>query len=166
MFPTTLGKECGVRAPRLTETLDDYLAVRLASAGAVARRELDRACRARGRPLREVLLLVAATDRPGMSPTALADRLGLQRSEVVRLLHELKYEGWLKFRLNSYDLRAREVELIEDGGRMVAAARPALASVDRQLRANLTPLRQKQLTAALELLKGPRTPVADALLGL
>lgn len=155
-----------MRAPRLTQTLDEYLAVRLATAGAVARRELDRACRARGRPLREVSLLVAASDRPGMAPGGLADRLGLQRSEVGRVLHDLEYEGWLALGANPYDARSRSVHLLADGGAMVTASQSALASVDRRLRANLTPLRQKQLTTCLELLKGPRTPVADALLTL
>jgi DNA-binding MarR family transcriptional regulator len=146
--------------------LDAYLAVRLATAGAVARRELDRACRAGGRPLREVSLLVAASDRPGLTPSGLADRLGLQRSEVGRLLQELRYEGWLALSVHPRDERSRAVHLLEDGDVMVAAARPVLASVDGRLRANLTPLRQRQLTACLELLKGPRTPVADALIGL
>ena len=152
-----------MRAPRLTETLDEYLAVRLATAGAVARRELDRACRARGRPLREVSLLVAAADRPGLPPGALADRLGLQRSEVSRVLDDLRYDGWLVLDAHRFDQRSRAVRLLDDGNAMVAAARPVLAGVDRRLRAGLTPLRQRQLTACLELLKGPRTPVADAL---
>jgi DNA-binding MarR family transcriptional regulator len=150
----------------LTETLDEYLAVRLATAGALARRELNRACKANGRPLHEVLLLIAAADRAGLTPSGLAERVGMQRSEASRVLDDLRQDGWLALAPHPYDDRSRAVRMRADGGAFVLAARPVLAGVDRQLRANLTPLRQKQLAVCLELLKGPRTPVEDALTGL
>lgn len=155
-----------MRAPRLTETLDQYLAVRLATAGAVARRELDRGCKASGRPLREVLLLITVADRAGLTPSGLAGRLGMQRSEAGRVLDDLRRDGWLALDPHPYDDRSRAVHMLADGRAFVAAARPVLAAVDGRLRANLTPLRQKQFAVYLELLKGPRTPVADALTGL
>jgi DNA-binding MarR family transcriptional regulator len=112
-----------------------------------------------------VLVLVAIQERPGIAPGALADRLGLQRSEISRLVHELHYEGWLEVKRNPYASRGLVITPV--GGEAIArAGRAALHSVDRRLRLNLSRLRKQQLEVCLELLKGPRTPVADALSGL
>jgi DNA-binding MarR family transcriptional regulator len=155
-----------VRAPRQVQWLDQFLAVRLAGAGAVARRELDQACRAGGRPLREILVLAVASGQPGLSIGSVADRLGLQRSEVSRLVPDLVEEGWLELGPNLRDDRSRVLVPNPGAERIVAASTPVLKAVDRRLRSNLTGLRQRQLGESLEALKGPRSPVADVLAGL
>jgi DNA-binding MarR family transcriptional regulator len=154
-----------VRAPRQTPTLDRFLAVRLATAGGAARRELDRACRARGRPLHEVLVLVAASDA-SLRPSVLADRLGLQRSEISRTIYALAADGWLDVAPHMLDGRSLQARALPGGRRVAEASTEALEAVDRCLRRALTPLRQRQLTQSLEALKGHRSPVADALTGI
>ena len=154
-----------IRAPRLTETLDESLALRLATAGAVARRELDREFGRRGRPLREVLLLTAARDEPRLALAELARRLGLDRAEVSRVAYELEWEGWLEVRKSDTDTRCHSVQL-GAGESIVEASLAVFAAVDRRLRAELSPLRQKQLGICLELLKGPKNPIADVLAGI
>lgn len=151
-----------MRAPRLSPSLDKFLALRLMTAGTIARRELEQACRARGRPLREVLVLMLASEQE-LTSAAIADRLGLQRAELSRLVRELHYEGWIELAPSLYDGRAKAIQAGSGASRIAAAAEPGFAMVDRRLRANLTPLRQRQLEICLELLKGPKTPVADAL---
>jgi DNA-binding MarR family transcriptional regulator len=141
--------------------LDEFLIVRLATAGAAARRELERECRARGRSFREALILAAANEQP-LRFSVLADRLGLQRSEVSRVVYELCDEGFLEVRPDSFDGRAQVVHPC-GGERIPTAIDGAFAAIDRRVRRQLTPVRQRQLAACLELLKGHRSPVADAL---
>lgn len=154
-----------MRAPRQTPWLDRFLAVRLAGAGGAARRELDQACRAAGRPLRELLVLALVHDQRELRLGTVADRLGLQRSEISRLVPELHDEGWLLWEPNPLDARSSVVRMAPGGAGVLAAAEPVLDRVDRALRSHLTPLRQRQLLACLELLRGPATPVEDALRG-
>lgn len=151
-----------MRAPRLTQSLDKFLAVRLMTAGAAARRELEQACRARGRPLREVLVLAVAAEHE-LTSASIADRLGLQRAELCRLTQALEDEGWIEMEASLYDGRAKVIRACAGASKIAAAAEPGFSMVDRRLRANLSPLRQRQLEVCLELLKGPKTPVADAL---
>ena len=152
-----------MRAPRQTKWLDDYLAVRLMGAGVAARRDLSRTLRRRRTPLRELMVLAVVHDLPRICPTSVADRLGLQRSELSRLLPELVEDGLLDWPAARLDGRGTSLALTPHAPRFLAQAKPGLEEVERRLRSRLTPTRRQQLAACLDQLRGPHSPIGERL---
>jgi DNA-binding MarR family transcriptional regulator len=86
-------------------------------------RAYDDALRPSGLRITQLSVLVAATLMQRPTLTALADRLGLERTTLTRDLRPLESRGLLAVHVGE-DRRQREIEMTEDGRAALAAALP------------------------------------------
>jgi DNA-binding MarR family transcriptional regulator len=84
-----------------------------------------------GISLRDVVLLAEISQRPGISQTGLAERVGLSRSRVSEQLAVLDTAGYVDRDINPMDLRRRKLYASFEGQRILAEAAEQLTVIDR-----------------------------------
>jgi DNA-binding MarR family transcriptional regulator len=77
-----------------------------------------------------------------VTPTMLANEGGYRPTTVRDLVNELVEEGLVRRIDNADDRRSHFLELTADGERRIETARPVLATVEDELGASLTALRE------------------------
>ena len=93
----------------------------------------DQALKASGLRLTQYSLLANLTRAGGLSITALAARLEMDRTTLTRNLGPLESAGWIRV-LPGADLRSRSVEITPAGRRLFEEARPLWQAAEREFR--------------------------------
>lgn len=98
-----------------------------------------------------LLLLVEAN--PGVTQSRLALAVGLERSTMVGVLHELEQRGLVE-RRRGEDRRTNGLWLTRAGRALVASLKKRIRVHERRVAARLSPRERAQLLALLEKLAG------------
>jgi DNA-binding MarR family transcriptional regulator len=94
-----------------------------------------------GISLRDFVMLSEIAARPGLSMTALSQRLGISRSRTSEQLDVLDMAGCVRREMNRYDLRRRNIWITAPGRRELEEARERIDRVDKHL---LIPLESRE----------------------
>lgn len=96
-------------------------------------REYDRALKPAGLKLTQYSVLANLMRSGGLSITALAERLAMDRTTMTRNLRPLERSGWVVLR-DGPDRRSRSVEITETGRQTYDRAMPLWQSAERAIR--------------------------------
>jgi DNA-binding MarR family transcriptional regulator len=100
--------------------------------------------------LRQLVVLVAVSEREGLNQTELVERTGIDRSTLAEIIPRLLRKGLLHRRRNREDTRAKVLRLTDEGRRLLEAAEPVARNVDRFLLAGLPAAQRKPFLDALQ----------------
>ncbi|SFE77451.1 DNA-binding transcriptional regulator, MarR family [Actinacidiphila alni] len=109
---------------------------------------------------RDFQILDALTAPAAYSQQDLGERLGINRTTMVKLIDRLERAGQVTRARNPGDRRSYVLALTDDGRSAVKAMEPAMAAGDDRLTAALDPAERARLDALLGTLLA-RTPAAD-----
>ncbi len=130
----------------------------LASAHNRSRAVLNEGLRPLGIDVRGFGVLLALDTCGSSSQRALIDRVGMDKSAMVRLVDELEHGGLVRRERAPRDRRAYAVVMTADGERTLAAARKVAAEVGEHLFGRLRPAERDQLVNLLSRLAEPPAP--------
>ncbi|WP_370963774.1 MarR family winged helix-turn-helix transcriptional regulator [Amycolatopsis sp. cg9] len=139
--------------PRALLRWPTYLMGRLHRTG-VAR--IDEELAAIGTSLRDFYVLVCVGEYGPLSQQSVADRLGLDRSDLVKVLDRLEAAGWVRRERDTEDRRRHVLTLTGEGRAMVAKTEQISGVVTEELLARLTPREQDTLHRLLLKASGDR----------
>lgn len=91
---------------------------------------------------------------PGITQGTLGRVLGIARSGVVQVVHQLQDQGWVTRETHGADARARLLKLTAEGKAHLATARRRVRAHDARVSRHLRPAERAQLIALLDRL-GP-----------
>jgi len=128
--------------PRALLRWPTYLMGRL-HRGGVAR--IDEELAAIGTSLRDFYVLVCVGEYGPLSQQSVADRLGLDRSDLVKVLDRLEAAGWVVRERDTEDRRRHVLTLTGAGREMVAKTEEISGAVTDELLARLTPRERETL---------------------
>jgi len=112
-----------------------------------------------GPPAREFVVLDALAEHDARSQRDLAERLGINRTIMVRLIDRLEEAGLVRRMRNPANRRSHVLSLTEAGRAALAGMREAVAERDARLTAALTPGERRRLAELLSrLLPEPERP--------
>lgn len=94
------------------------------------------------------VLVVITTEQPS-SQLALAQRLGIDKTQMTYVVDDLEAGGFVERRPDPRDRRVRQVHVTDAGRSLLASARVALRSVEGDLMRHLTDDEQTQLRRLL-----------------
>jgi DNA-binding MarR family transcriptional regulator len=95
-----------------------------------------------------VLVLIEAN--PGLSQSALAEALGIERSTMVTVIDRLEQRGWVERTPSKTDRRSYALALTAAGAELLARATPLVRRHERQFNAELS---EEEKAALIELLE-------------
>lgn len=111
----------------------------------------------------DLVVLDALAGQDATSQAELAERLGLNRTTMVKLVDRLQRAGHLTRARNPADRRSHVLSLTDDGRRALTKLRQAAVDRDAQLTAPLTPAERQRLNRLLSrLLPDPARPAAPS----
>jgi DNA-binding MarR family transcriptional regulator len=116
--------------PSLPVSLDAWTGFRVIDLAHWIEHQYARAMRNLGISLRDFILLAEIAQRPGLSQSNLAKRVGLKRSRVSEQLAVLDTAGYIQRDINLLDLRKRKLWIAPAGQVVVEEAKERLALVD------------------------------------
>ncbi|WP_329048774.1 MarR family transcriptional regulator [Amycolatopsis sp. NBC_01488] len=128
--------------PRALLRWPTYLMGQLHRAG-VAR--IDEALAGSGVALRDFYVLVCVGEFGPLAQQRVADRLGLDRSDLVKVLDRLEAAGWVRRERDTEDRRRHVLTLTADGRATVAKVEEVSAEVTGELLAKLSAREQETL---------------------
>jgi DNA-binding MarR family transcriptional regulator len=138
-------EDIGTPPPRLLERTGFLLA----QAADRAAPKLDEALRPLGIKRRHYGVLVALADKPGSSQQALADRLGIDRTTMAKIVDDLEGLGLVRRSRHPKSRRANALEATSAGSRLMPRVLKAATQADDQLLASLSPAQRDQLRQLL-----------------
>jgi DNA-binding MarR family transcriptional regulator len=94
-------------------------------------------------------VLVAITTEPPTSQLALAQRLGIDKTQMTYVVDQLEAGGYVERRPDPRDRRVRQVHPTDAGQSLLSSARVALRAVEAELMRHLTADEQAQLRELL-----------------
>lgn len=100
---------------------------------------IDTALAGHGVALRDYYVLVCIGESGPLSQQRVADRLGLDRSDLVKVLDRLEAAGWVSRERDTQDRRRHVLTLTEAGRATVGTAEEVSAAVTGELLARLSP---------------------------
>jgi DNA-binding MarR family transcriptional regulator len=115
-------------------------------------RRYARALQSLGMSVRDFVLLVEIEQRPGLSQSVLAERVGLTRARVSEQLAVLDTAGYVTREMNRLDLRKRRLWLSQPGQIVLEEAKARLTGIDTGWLHSLDPQARPFFTAALRTL--------------
>lgn len=128
--------------PRALLRWPTYVMGNLHRAG-VAR--IDEALAGTGVALRDYYVLVCVGEFGPLAQQRVADRLGLDRSDLVKVLDRLEAAGWVLRERDTEDRRRHVLTLTEGGRAAVAKVEEVSAAVTGELLSELSPREQETL---------------------
>jgi DNA-binding MarR family transcriptional regulator len=108
------------------------------------------ALRGPGATVPEYAVLTALADEPGMSNADLARRAYVTPQTMNQVLRELEKRGWVSRHPHPGHGRILQAELTAEGRRVLGGCHQAVAAVEEQMLAGLTPTGREQLVAGLK----------------
>jgi MarR family transcriptional regulator, temperature-dependent positive regulator of motility len=100
--------------------------------------------------LRQLVVLVAVSERDGLNQTELVERTGIDRSTLAEIIPRLVRKGLVQRRRSREDTRAKVLRLTDEGRRLLDAAEPVAKNVDGLLLAVLPKTQREPFLAALQ----------------
>ena len=94
-------------------------------------------------------VLVAITTEPPTSQLALAQRLGIDKTQMTYVVDQLEAGGYVERRPDPRDRRVRQVHPTESGQSLLSSARVALRAVEGHLMRHLSADEQTRLRELL-----------------
>ncbi|WP_119726454.1 MarR family winged helix-turn-helix transcriptional regulator [Thermomonospora amylolytica] len=108
---------------------------------------------------RDFVVLDALADQDATSQAELAERLGINRTIMVKLVDRLQEAGYVTRTRNPANRRSYVLSLTDDGRRALADMRRAVSDRDARITAPLTPAERQWLNRLLgRLLPDPEQP--------
>ena len=113
--------------------------------------------------VRQAQVLAAIDGSEGLSQTGIVNLTGIDRSTLAEIVKRLARRKLIERRRTKKDARAYAVKLTEAGRRELAAAKPALGSVDKKLLSAIPAQHRADLLAMLATIVavGEETPSQD-----
>jgi DNA-binding MarR family transcriptional regulator len=105
-----------------------------------------------GISLRDFVLLAEIEQRPGLSQSALAERVGLTRARVSEQLAVLDTAGYVTREMSRLDLRRRRLWVTPPGEAVLEEAKACLTAVDTGWLSALDPRTRPHFTAGMRAL--------------
>lgn len=96
-----------------------------------------------------LLVELSLSEKDGLAPRALADKLGVSRATITQLLDVLERDGFIERRPSKLDRRSLNVQVSPRGRALVAKVMPERLRRVEQFMSALTAGEKKQLTALL-----------------
>ncbi|MET8850135.1 MarR family transcriptional regulator [Amycolatopsis sp. NPDC004625] len=106
---------------------------------------IDAALAGSGVALREFYVLVCIGEAGPLSQQRVADRLGLDRSDLVKVLDRLEAAGWVRRERDTEDRRRHLLTLTEAGRATVGRVEEVSSAVTGELLGRLSPGEQETL---------------------
>ncbi|WIX98905.1 MarR family transcriptional regulator [Amycolatopsis mongoliensis] len=106
---------------------------------------IDEALAGTGLALRDYYVLVCVGEFGPLAQQRVADRLGLDRSDLVKVLDRLEAAGWVLRERDTEDRRRHVLTLTEAGRTAVAQVEEVSAAVTGELLSELSPREQETL---------------------
>jgi DNA-binding MarR family transcriptional regulator len=106
---------------------------------------IDAALAGHGVALRDYYVLVCVGEHGPLAQQRVADRLGLDRSDLVKVLDRLEAAGWVSRDRDTEDRRRHVLTLTEDGRKTVGKVEEVSSAVTGELLARLTPRERETL---------------------
>jgi len=132
----------------------DLLLYRLAKLAAVAARLVTRLCEGQyGITRREWGVLMWLAQQPGLPPSALAERLELDRARISRAIASLQAKGLVHRHPRPGNRRLAVLQLTAAGRQLHQALFPQIREINLRMLAPLAPAAVAQLDATLALLQ-------------
>jgi MarR family transcriptional regulator, lower aerobic nicotinate degradation pathway regulator len=133
-------------APRRLRRLPSWL---LAQASMEARRTVGEALAGEGAHRSEYALLASLDEFGPLSQVALSERIGLDRSDVVRLVDELEGRGLVERTQDPGDRRRNVISLLRAGQQRLDSLEDLITVAQGRLLSALKPAERKQLVTLL-----------------
>ena len=95
-------------------------------------------------------MLTLIAENEGLSQTALARALGLERSTMAAAIDKLEARGWARRKPAANDQRANELALTPEGRRLLKKLAPRISEHESRMLARLSKEEQKTLLRLLE----------------
>jgi DNA-binding MarR family transcriptional regulator len=125
---------------------EHYIGYCITDVGRLMRTVFERRVRAFGLTRSQWFVIARVYQRPGLSQSAMADLLEIEKAPAGRLIERMEAKGWLERRNDANDRRINRLHLTPEGERLHAAIWPlAAATVDAAL-AELTAEERRRLT--------------------
>jgi DNA-binding MarR family transcriptional regulator len=138
-------------ASAVTPALAGYTGYLLRRATTGARQVMQGAMPPRTHP-RDYAILGVLAESSAVSQQELADRLGINRTEMVKFIDRLEQEGHVQRSRNPADRRSYALTLTPAGRRARDRMKPAVARGEASLTASLDPAERSRLNELLRLL--------------
>jgi DNA-binding MarR family transcriptional regulator len=94
-------------------------------------------------------VLVLIRENPGLSQSALAKGLGIERSTMVAVIDRLQAQGWVERVTSKTDRRSYALALTPSGREVLARATPLVLAHEREIAASLGPGEREALIGML-----------------
>jgi DNA-binding MarR family transcriptional regulator len=113
---------------------EHYIGYSITDVGRLMRTIFERRVRAFGLTRSQWMVIARIYQRPGLSQSAIADILEIEKAPAGRLIERMETKGWLERRSDANDRRINRLHLTAEGERLHAAIWPiAEATVDEAL---------------------------------
>lgn len=113
-------------------------------------RDYDRILKPAGLKLTQYSVLANLVRSGGLSITALAERLAMDRTTLTRNLRPLEKAGWIAIR-SGPDRRRRAVDITDRGRRIYEKALPLWRQAERSFRRSVGPAQAGELRRLVDL---------------
>jgi MarR family transcriptional regulator, transcriptional regulator for hemolysin len=125
---------------------EHYIGFAISDVGRLMRTVFERRVRAFGLTRAQWLVIARVHRRPGLSQSAIADLLEIEKAPAGRLIERMEAKGWVERRDDANDRRINRLHLTSEGERLHDAIWPlAEATVDAAL-GELTAEERRRLT--------------------
>ena len=95
-------------------------------------------------------VLVLIKENSGLSQSALAKALGIERSTMVAVIHRLEAHGWVERVVSKTDRRSYALVLTTEGDELLARVSPEVRNHEREIAAQLSEREKTHLIEILE----------------
>ncbi len=137
----------------MTPNDEHYIGYTITDVSRLIRTVFERRVRAYGLTRAQWLVVARVHRLPGLSQSAVADLLEIEKAPAGRLIDRMEAKGWLERRSDPKDRRINRLHLTTKGERIHTAIWPiAEATVDDAM-ANLTGDERRKLTALMTRVK-------------
>jgi DNA-binding MarR family transcriptional regulator len=103
-------------------------------------------------------VLVLIKENTGLSQSALAKALGIERSTMVAVIDRLESQGWVERVTSKTDRRSYALALTASGADLLARVTPEVRAHERQIAARLNEQEKAQLIEMLGRIAGDGEP--------
>lgn len=140
---------------------EHYIGYSITDVGRLMRTVFERRVRAVGLTRSQWMVVTRVYRRPGLSQSAIADILEIEKAPAGRLIERMEAKGWLERRDDANDRRINRLHLTAEGERLHAAIWPvAEATVDEAL-GELSADERRRLTRLMARVKATLQGLAE-----